>query len=200
MAAFADVGTVFNRNKGSIQQINNKDFLPDQPFLQTTGVSSIGNALLLKNATNDSFFTQDFSGGFFVYTPTGLTLPGVTGNPVAGDPITKNTYLSLFQTNCPLVAEVRTCSQAFTDGFRSVFLRGDAQTNTLVRVSDSQFSGFKNFASSVGLELRVQVPIVNVPFRLIYYINPSVREIDYGTFQLPLSKRNGFRFTVGRTF
>ncbi len=200
LAAFADVGTVFNRNKGSIQQINNKDFLPDFPFLTTTSVSSIGNALLLKNATNDIFFTQDFTGGFFVYTPTGLTLPGVTGTPAAGDPITKNTYLSLFETNCPLVAEVRTCSQAFTDGFRSVYLRGEAQTNTLVKVNESQFSGFKNFASSVGLELRVQVPIVNVPFRLIYYINPNVRAIDYGFAQLPLSKRNGFRFTVGRTF
>jgi hypothetical protein len=52
------------------------------------------------------------------------------------------------------------------------------------------------------VELRVQVPIVNVPFRLIYYYNPNARigitEELPGIF-LP-GKKSGFRFTVGRTF
>jgi hypothetical protein len=46
------------------------------------------------------------------------------------------------------------------------------------------------------------VPIVNVPFRLIYYYNPNAK-IGF-TQELPgiylPGKRNGFRFTVGRTF
>jgi hypothetical protein len=46
------------------------------------------------------------------------------------------------------------------------------------------------------------VPIVNVPFRLIYYYNPNA-VIGY-TPELPgiflPGKRSGFKFTVGRTF
>jgi hypothetical protein len=43
---------------------------------------------------------------------------------------------------------------------------------------------------------------VNVPFRLIYFYNPNAK---FGfTEELPgiflPGKRNGFRFTVGRTF
>jgi hypothetical protein len=48
----------------------------------------------------------------------------------------------------------------------------------------------------------MQVPVVNVPFRLIYYYNPNAKigvtselpGLDIG------GKRSGFRFTVGRTF
>jgi hypothetical protein len=50
--------------------------------------------------------------------------------------------------------------------------------------------------------LRVQVPVVNVPFRLIWYYNPNAK-LGF-TEELPgvplPGKRNGFRFTVGRTF
>ena len=46
------------------------------------------------------------------------------------------------------------------------------------------------------------MPVLNVPFRLIYYYNPGgkfgVTQEVPGIF-LP-GKRNGFRFTVGRTF
>jgi outer membrane protein insertion porin family len=72
----------------------------------------------------------------------------------------------------------------------------------LLRVDEAAFNRFGDFRSSVGLELRVQVPVVNVPFRLIYYYNPNAK-IGF-TEELPglflPGKRNGFRFTVGRTF
>ena len=81
-------------------------------------------------------------------------------------------------------------------------LRGEVQQNSLLRVDDSVYAKFGDFASSVGLELRVQVPIVNVPFRLIYYYNPNAK-IGF-TEELPgiflPGKRNGLKFTVGRTF
>ena len=82
------------------------------------------------------------------------------------------------------------------------YLRGEAQQNSLLRVNDALFSKFSDYRSSVGLELRVQVPIVNVPFRLIYYYNPNAK-IGF-TEELPSiflpGKRSGFKFTVGRTF
>ena len=195
LAAFADVGTVFNRSKGSTQTINS-NFLPDQPFL---GGSSINNVLFLKNFTNDSFFAQNiFTSGLFLDKTGAIT--GQVNNPV-----TKTQYNTFFTSTCVLDTDndgvFTDCPANFlTDNFTEVFLRGNAQTNTVIRVGDSQFSGFKNIASTVGLELRVQVPVVNVPFRLIYYYNPNVRSITIQGQDYPLAKRNGFRFTVGRTF
>jgi hypothetical protein len=88
------------------------------------------------------------------------------------------------------------------DGVQPVFIRGEVQQNSLLRVDDAAFNKLGDFKSSLGLELRVQVPVVNVPFRLIYYYNPNAKlgftEELPGIF-LP-GKRNGLRFTVGRTF
>ena len=85
---------------------------------------------------------------------------------------------------------------------RQIFLRGDAQTNTLVSVGDSRFARFSDIRSSIGLELRVQVPIVNVPFRLIYAYNPNARNgvtSDVPNFFFN-ERKSVFRFSVGRTF
>ncbi len=196
LAAFADVGTVFNRNKGSLQQLNS-NFLPDQPFL---GSSSIGTVLYANNFTNTNFYAQNFlNGGSFLVDATDAgEVSGLKGNLV-----TKTQFDTYYNLKCPKNTDgTNVCPDGFVinNSFKEVFIRGDAQTNTLVKVNESLFSRFKDFSASVGLELRVQVPIVNVPFRLIYYYNPNVRSIPYGGVNLPLAKKNGFRFTVGRTF
>lgn len=179
LAAFADVGTVFNLRKGAAQTINS-NFLPDQPFL---GGNSIGGVL---------FFREN--------NPYQQTLAGSFVLRANGDPITKTAFIQEFCTTA--ASGTVTCPTTLPTGLREVFLRGEAQTNTVVRVNEAVFSGIGDFRSSVGLELRVQVPIVNVPFRLIYYFNPNaklgVTEELPGLF-LP-GKRSGFRFTVGRTF
>jgi len=87
-------------------------------------------------------------------------------------------------------------------GIQQVFLRGEAQTNTAVRLGESVFSKFSDIRSSLGVEFRIQVPIINVPFRLIYAYNPNARRgvVD----ELPGiffgEKKSVFRFSVGRTF
>jgi hypothetical protein len=94
------------------------------------------------------------------------------------------------------------CPTSLTPQVQQLFIRGEAQQNSLLRVDEAAFSKLGDYKASVGLELRVQVPIVNVPFRLIYFYNPNavigVTEQLPGIF-LP-GKRNGFKFTVGRTF
>jgi outer membrane protein insertion porin family len=87
-------------------------------------------------------------------------------------------------------------------GFQSVFVRGEAQTNTVVRVGQSSFAKFADYRSSLGVEFRAQVPVINVPFRLIFFYNPNARR---GTFsELPGiffdEQKKGVRFSVGRTF
>jgi outer membrane protein insertion porin family len=127
-----------------------------------------------------------------------LALSQVTGSLIARDNrlITQDEYLNALN-----VGPVDPIS-GLPVGLQQVFLRGEAQTNTVVRLNQSVFSKFSDFRSSVGLEFRFQVPIINVPFRLIYAYNPNARR---GTVaELPGvffdEKKSVFRFSVGRTF
>jgi outer membrane protein insertion porin family len=171
LAAFADVGSVFNLRKTGIQTINSA-FLEDDRF--------VGAGTL-----------------------TGLTL---RNNPVLEG---RFGSLLLFNNQVLTTTEFRTqfcstvvCPTSPPLGVTQLYLRGEAQTNSQLLVDEAAFNKLSDFRSSVGLELRVQVPVVNVPFRLIYYYNPNAK-IGF-TEELPglflPGKRNGIRFTVGRTF
>ena len=173
LALFADVGSVFNLRNSGTQQINS-EFLPDETFI---GAGTLTQLVLNNNPAINAgvpallYYNNRFLGQDIRTLPVCSNLPG-----------------------CPFLA--------LPSEIQSVHLRGDVQQNRLLRVNDSAFNKLGDFKSSVGVELRVQVPVVNVPFRLIYYYNPNAKigftqEVP-GIF-LP-GKRNGFRFTVGRTF
>jgi len=170
LAAFADVGSVFNLRNSGTQAINST-FLQDDAFLG----SGLLTSLALRNSPN-----INNAGNLLIFNNRLLT-------------VTEFRDICSGAPGCPV---------SFPAGITQIFLRGEAQTNSLLRVDEAAFSKFTDFRSSVGLELRVQVPIVNVPFRLIYYYNPNAklgfREEVPGLF-IP-GKRSGFRFTVGRTF
>ena len=55
-----------------------------------------------------------------------------------------------------------------------------------------------DFRTSTGVELRFFMPMLNVPFRLIYYWNPQVEGIFNDRYQP--QERHGFRFAMGTTF
>jgi outer membrane protein assembly factor BamA len=55
-----------------------------------------------------------------------------------------------------------------------------------------------DFKTSTGLELRFFMPVLNVPFRLIYSFNPSRENVLNN--QLQPAKAQTFRFAVGTTF
>ena len=173
LALFADVGSVFNLRKTGTQVINS-EFLEDDRLL---GAGRLTALSLMTSPNLESIF-----GSVLYYNNRVLT---------------KSDFRNLFcggnRFGCPV---------SLPEGIDQFYLRGEVQQNSLLRVDDAAFSKLSDFRSSVGIELRVQVPIVNVPFRLIYYYNPNakigVTEEVPGIF-LP-GKRNGFRFTVGRTF
>lgn len=84
-------------------------------------------------------------------------------------------------------------------GFRQVFIFGDKQVSRNVQLSQSEHGIFDNYRYSMGGELRVQVPVINVPFRLIFAWNPNARtEADINPFFF--ERRRAIRFSVGRTF
>lgn len=193
LAGFADVGTAFNLRSKKDQTFNS-EFLNDQPFLQTVGA--------IKCARAGGFAAVSLSSLAACTANTDLALiPDRTG------------FLALVMRDNRLVttaeldnARCPTCpfdpNTGLPFGFQSVFLRGQAQTNTMVRLSQSLFSKFGDIRSSLGMEVRVQVPIINVPFRLIFAYNPNARKdqvIDGFPFFFN-EKKKVMRFSVGRTF
>lgn len=173
LALFADIGSVFNLRKTGTQFINS-NFLADDAFLGAGVVSALG----LRNAPN----LESSFGSLLLFN-----------NQI----LTKTQFVDIFcrgnRFGCPV---------SLPAGIQQVFLRGEGQRNDVIRVDEAAFNKLGDFRSSVGVELRVQVPVVNVPFRLIYFYNPGAKiglRDELPGLNLP-GKRSGFRFTVGRTF
>jgi outer membrane protein insertion porin family len=192
LAAFADIGTAFNL-RSKKDQFFNSNFLDDQPFLGTVGLIqcprapggvAVANlsAIAACNANSDLALVTGLAG-------TGLVLRG--NNLVTTAELDNARNLVGFDpfTGLPF-------------GFQQVFLRGQAQTNTAVRLSDSLFSKFGDYRASLGMEVRVQVPVINVPFRLILAYNPKARPDQFiNGFPFVFNeKKKVIRFSVGRTF
>lgn len=173
LAFFGDIGSVYNLRK-TANQIINSEFLPDDSFLGAGRLTALG---LINTPVLESSF-----GSMLYYR---------------GRVMTKTDYINEFcrgnRFGCPT---------SLSPQIQQLYLRGEVQQNSLLNVDASKFGKIKDFKASVGIELRVQVPVVNVPFRLIYFYNPNAK---FGfTDELPgiflPGQRNGFRFTVGRTF
>jgi outer membrane protein insertion porin family len=175
VAAFADVGSAFNLRKGA-DQFFSSAFLSDDQFAALNGATLTQIAV----AAN----------------------PGLATAPLGGLVIRDNRLVSIDEFANALRVGPLDPFTLLPPGFQQGFIRGQAQTNTAVRLSESLFSKFTDFRSSMGVEFRFQIPVINVPFRLIYAYNPNARN---GVVQeLPGvffdEKKNVFRFSVGRTF
>jgi outer membrane protein insertion porin family len=187
LAAFADIGSAFNL-RSSKDQAFSSNFLDDQPFLSTVG-----------NTPCPRFVTGS--------APISLSTLALCNNPrLAASP-----FLSLVARDNRIVSQAELESAGTGDvdpqtllprGFLPVFLRGQAQTNTVVKLSESLFDQIKDYRSSLGMEVRVQVPIINVPFRLIFAYNPNARQNQFiqGFPFFFNEKKRVIRFSVGRTF
>jgi outer membrane protein insertion porin family len=84
-------------------------------------------------------------------------------------------------------------------GFQNVFIVGDKQTSRDVQLSNAAGGVFDNYRYSFGGELRVQVPVINVPFRLIFAWNPNARTAA-DTNNFFFEQKRAIRFSIGRTF
>src|SRR5205085_5074627 len=192
-AAFADVGSAFNRRSGR-DQVFSTQFQSDPLFLNSLGSISCANVI-------------NFNGAAVLIPITLNSLAACRdGSPFA---VTRGQGLVARDARLATLAEYNNALRfgpvdpqtGLPFGFYQVFLRGEAQTNTAVRLSQSSFNKISDIRSSLGVELRVQLPILNVPFRLIYAFNPNARRGLNS--QVPLvfnEQRSVFRFSVGRTF
>ncbi|HYR77194.1 MAG TPA: outer membrane protein assembly factor BamA [Pyrinomonadaceae bacterium] len=187
-ALFVDVGSAFNL-RSKRDQTYSSEFLADQPFLQSVGLvpcprlgTAVGISLTTLAACNNFSNLALTSSGGLVARDNRLITRAEFDEALRLGPVDPFTMLPF--------------------GLQQVFLRGEAQTNTVVRLNQSLFAKFTDIRSSMGAEVRFQIPILNVPFRLIYAYNPNARRdqvIDGFPFFFN-EKKSVFRFSVGRTF
>lgn len=171
IAAFADIGTAFNL-RNPADQIFSTEFLPDQPFLTTFGVGGLSSLAIRRNP--QLAFVSSFGGPALL---------------VQGDRLLSREQFAQLSRLGPVDP-----ATGLPFGIQPVFLRGEAQTNTVARLSQSIFSKIGDYRSSLGAELRIQLPVVNVPFRFIYAYNPNARS------DFIRERKTAFRFSIGRTF
>lgn len=180
LAAYADIGTAFNLRTGADQQFSS-EFLNDAQFAALNGGTTLTQFVIAANPGLAQAFIPGQGFGVIV-RDNRLVTQDELSNAIRVGPIDPFTGLPV--------------------GFQPGFIRGEAQTNTVVRLSQSVFSKLSDFRSSIGMELRFQIPIINVPFRLIYAYNPNSRNgfVQEAPGIFFDEKRNVFRFSVGRTF
>jgi len=187
-ALFVDVGSAFNL-RSKRDQTYSSEFLADDPFLRTVGLvpcprlgTAVGISLTTLAACNNFSNLALTTNGGLVARDNRLITRAEFDEALRLGPVDPFTGLPF--------------------GLQQVFLRGEAQTNTVVRLNQSLFAKFTDIRASMGAEVRFQVPILNVPFRLIYAYNPNARRdqiIDGFPFFFN-EKKSVFRFSVGRTF
>ncbi|MGH9939067.1 MAG: BamA/TamA family outer membrane protein, partial [Blastocatellia bacterium] len=129
----------------------------------------------------------------------------VTSNYVANTLVTPNGVIinssGTIATRDELDSAVAgSTSDGLPAGFRRIYLTGESRTYNLLRLSQNATSFMENMRASVGMEFRVQVPMINVPFRLIFAYNPNANPDITDPRTLSLERRTVVRFSIGRTF
>ncbi len=143
-----------------------------------------------------------------------FNLRSIKNQSIASNPI-PTTFQDGFLTLNPrgLIATQREIDRARTPetapgalppGFRSVSITGNLASRQDVLLADNLGGIARNFRASIGAEVRVQVPVLQVPFRLIFAYNPNARVFDLvrnpDPRLLAFEQKFTVRFTVGRTF
>ena len=117
-----------------------------------------------------------------------LTPTGVTTNPAGRIATTDE------------LASSATGISGLPTGFREVFMKGESRRFDLVRPPTEVTKFFSELRSSLGVEVRVQMPVINVPFRLIFAYNPQAKTDPSDPTFYYLERKFVARFSIGRTF
>ncbi len=86
-------------------------------------------------------------------------------------------------------------------GYRAAIVQASQVQRTEIDLRNSLGGIGRNFRSSIGVEVQVNLPVLQVPFRLIFAYNPGAKTNIFDPRQLGIrEQRTTIRFTVGRTF
>jgi outer membrane protein insertion porin family len=180
------------------------------------------------SGTGSPFYQRYFMGGDFdvrgfefrsispMAFVTRESVDDFTGQPIVIDDIAyvggDTTAVANLEYRIPIAGEVLTLAPFLDIGNswavnRSQLQREVVQPDGSIRVDPVEFIPGTNVGlrASTGVELQVLMPVINAPFRLIYFYNAL--RLDR-TLKLPASgqdiilreQEKGFKFTVGKTF
>ncbi|HZS09786.1 MAG TPA: outer membrane protein assembly factor BamA [Blastocatellia bacterium] len=129
-------------------------------------------------------------------------------NQIVKTPFIKDQVLTTTQVSVAPSGRIATPDEVANSPssiFRNVVAVGDTRRYDIVRLSEGTSRVFSDLRSSLGAEIRVQLPVVNVPFRLIFAYNPNAKtsidpNTNPGIFIFGLERKTVVRFSVGRTF
>src|SRR5215813_12075325 len=174
-------GTFFTPVGADTQLIYNLEYrIPVVSILSLAAFADVGTAFNSRKYS-DQITSSNFVNGDIV--PTGVLL-NPAGNVATADE----------------VASAPKDSSGNPIGFRTIFLQGDSQRFDIVRASAGSVRFLSDVRSSLGLEFRVQMPVINVPFRLIFAYNPQAKTDLTDPTVLFIERKTVVRFSVGRTF
>ncbi|HKE04054.1 MAG TPA: outer membrane protein assembly factor BamA [Blastocatellia bacterium] len=174
-------GTFFTPIGADTQFIYNLEYrLPVISILSLAAFADVGTAFNSRKYS-DQITSSNFVNGDIL--PTGVLL-NPAGNVATADE----------------VASAPKDSSGNPIGFRTIFLQGDSQRFDIVRASAGSVRFLSDVRSSLGLEFRVQMPVINVPFRLIFAYNPQAKTDLTDPTVLFIERKTVVRFSVGRTF
>lgn len=172
-------GIFFTPIGGDTQLLYNLEYrVPIVGPLSVAAFGDVGTAVNLNNY-NDQIVTTNF-------VPT--TLAGVTLNPAGREATPDELASAPTDLNGNLI------------GYRSIALQGDSRRYDIVRTSQGNASFLSQLRASVGLEIRVQMPVINVPFRLIFAYNPNAKTDPTDPTVFYIERKTVVRFSIGRTF
>src|SRR5205085_12213350 len=123
-------------------------------FVPFVDVGSAFNLRKLENQAESSEFIQGAPLGSIILNPQGL----------------EATEKELRKATTP-----ETPAGSLPSGFTFVTIKGEQKQSQVGLFSRASNGLLDNYRASLGGELRIQVPVINVPFRLIFAYNPNAR-------------------------
>ena len=180
------------------------------------------------SGTGSPFYQRYFMGGDFdvrgfefrsispMAFVTRESVDDFTGQPIVIDDIAyvggDTTAVANVEYRIPIAGQVLTLAPFLDLGNSWAFNRSQLQREVVqpdgsIRVDGVQFLPGTNtgLRASTGVELQVLMPVINAPFRLIYYNNPlrldrTITTPNSGQQFFLREENRGFKFTVGKTF
>ena len=180
------------------------------------------------SGTGTPFYQRYFMGGDFdvrgfefrsispMAFVTRESVDDFTGQPIVIDDIAyvggDTTAVANVEYRIPIAGQVLTLAPFLDLGNSWAFNRSQLQREVVqpdgsIRVDGVQFIPGTNtgLRASTGVELQVLMPVINAPFRLIYYNNPlrldrTITTPNSGQQFFLREENRGFKFTVGKTF
>ncbi len=166
--------------------INAEYRIPLHRMLSVVGFFDAGAVFNLRKYS-DQIITSNFT------TEQNITPQGVVLN-------SSGTVATRHELDSAIAAAGNNLTDGLPAGFRRVYMQGDTRSYNILQLSQGGGSFWNNTRISMGVEIRVQVPMLNVPFRLIFAQNPNANTDISDPRLLLFERKSNIRFSVGRTF